>query len=120
MPQSTSALTYQLGYQTATNGTTGSANVGSVITLTAGHWYQFSTYFTNVTHGSSFNLASSLIDYGTDGATQGTNMFTFSTLQTATGTQAAISSDSTVWPCFRVANNTGVNLVDDFTVNISR
>jgi hypothetical protein len=119
MPQSTTAPTYQLGYQTATNGTTSSANVGTVITLTVGHWYQFNTYFTNTGPGTSYNIASSLIDYGTTGATPGSNLFTFSTLESITGTQAALSSDSTVYPSFRVADDTGASVLDDFAVNIS-
>ncbi len=35
----------QLAYQTATNGTTAGANIGSVVTLTASHWYQFNRLF---------------------------------------------------------------------------
>jgi Immunoglobulin domain len=119
LPQSTTAAMYQLQYQTATNGTTSDANVGSVITLTAGHWYQYGTYFTNTGPGTSYNMACSLIDYGTSGATEGTNMLTFSTLETITGTQAALSSDNTVFPAFRVAADTGASVLDDFAVNIT-
>ncbi|HEY3762857.1 MAG TPA: fibronectin type III domain-containing protein [Verrucomicrobiae bacterium] len=120
LPQSTTALTYQLAYQTATNGTTSGANIGSVVTLTAGHWYQFNTYFTNTGPGTSYNMAFSLVDYGTTGATQGSSVFTTSaTLESITGTQATLSSDSTVYPSFRVANNTGASVLDDFAVNIS-
>ncbi len=116
-PQSTTAPTYQLVCQTATNGTTANVNVGSVITLTIGHWYQFNTYFTNTGPGTSYNLASSLIDFGTTGEVEGTNVFAFSTLQTITSTQAALSSDSSVYPCFRVAENTGAAVLDNFSVN---
>jgi hypothetical protein len=116
LPQSTSTPTYQLASQTATNGTTSSANIGSVITLTVGHWYQFNTYFTNTGPGTSFNMACSLIDYGTSGETQGANMLTFSTLETVTGAQAAISSGNMTWPGFRVADNTGANILDNFVV----
>jgi Chitobiase/beta-hexosaminidase C-terminal domain/PQQ enzyme repeat len=115
VPQSTTSPTYQLVYQTATNGTTSTANVGSVITLTVGHWYQFNTFFTNTGSGTSFNMASSLIDYGTTGATAGSDLFTFSTLESITGTQAAISS-YIVYPCFRVADDTGVSILDNFNV----
>jgi hypothetical protein len=116
LPLSTTSPTYQLAYQTATNGTTSSGNIGSPLTLTVGHWYQFNTYFTNTGPGTSYNMACSLIDYGTDGATPGANVITFSTLQTITGTQPVLSSDSTVWPGFRVANNTGVGVLDNFSV----
>lgn len=116
LPQSTTTPTYQLAYQTATNGTTSSGNISSPITLTVGHWYQFNTCFTNTGPGTSYNMACSLIDYGTDGATQGANVITFSTLQTVTGTQAALSLDNSVWPGFRAANDTGAGVLDNFSV----
>jgi hypothetical protein len=119
LPQSTTAPTYQFAYQTATNGTTSSANIGPLITLTVGHWYQFNTCFTNTGPGTSYSIASSLIDYGTDGATQGTNLITFSTVESITGAQAALSSDSTVYPGFRVADNTGASVLDNFAVIIN-
>ncbi|HEY3762861.1 MAG TPA: hypothetical protein VGN23_14040 [Verrucomicrobiae bacterium] len=116
-PQSTAAPTYQLVCQTATNGVTANVNVGSVVTLMVGHWYQFNTYFTNTGPGASYNTASSLIDYGTSGTTQGANLFTFNTLQTITGTSAAISSDNAVYPALRVAADTGAAVLDNFNVS---
>ncbi len=116
LPQSTTAPTYQLQCQTATNGTTSSVNVGPVITLTIGHWYQFNTYFTNTGPGTSYTVACSLIDYGTSGTTQGTNMFTFSTVESINGTQAALSSDGIVYPGFRVADDTGMAVLDNLSV----
>jgi Glycosyl hydrolases family 39 len=116
LPQSTSTPTYQLAYQTATNGSTSGANVGSVITLIAGHWYQFNVFLTNTGPGVSYNLACNLIDYGTSGETMNTNVFAFNTLQTVTGTSAALASDSTVYPAFRVADDTGAAALDNFSV----
>jgi hypothetical protein len=64
-------------------------------------------------------MTCSLIDYGTDGATAGTNMILFGTLQTVVGSYgAALSRLHAVSPCFRVAaNTTGVAAIDNFAVN---
>jgi hypothetical protein len=116
-PASTSTPSYQLTAQERDGSNINTANLGSAMTLTVGHWYQFNTCFTNTGPGTSYNMACSLIDYGTNGNTAGTNVITFSTLQTITGTYADLASNNSVWPGFRVADDTGVAVLDNFSVS---
>jgi uncharacterized repeat protein (TIGR03806 family) len=85
------------------------------VTVTAGHWYNFTVGLTN-TSGASGNLTAScaLFDYGTDGLTSGNNLVTFSTVESHPALD--IATNTAVWPAWRLSANSAVTAWDNFQV----
>ena len=94
--------------------TTTSATLGNVSVI-AGHWYKFLVGVTNVS-GASGNLLAgcALYDYGATGLTPGTNLVTFTTLESHTDQD--IATNTAVWPAFRLTANAAVSAWDNFLV----
>jgi uncharacterized repeat protein (TIGR03806 family) len=106
--------TWSLREQTrSTNTTSAELTLGNV-NITSGHWYKFVVSATN-TSGSvgTYSTGCAMYDYGTDGQTPGTNVITFSTVQTHAGQDIA---KGTVWPSLRAFQNAGIDTWDNFLV----
>lgn len=113
LPSSGTAWPVYEQYRSAGTTTT-SASLGTA-TVTAGHWYKFVVGMTN-TSGASGNLtaACALYDYGTNGLIPGTNLITFSTIETHAALD--IATNTAVWPAFRATVNAAANAWDNFLV----
>jgi uncharacterized repeat protein (TIGR03806 family) len=96
------------------NVTTTSTALGSV-TVIAGHWYNFVVSLTN-TSGASGNVTAScaLFDYGVNGLTAGTNLITFSTVESHAALD--IATNTTVWPAWRLSVTNAVSAWDNFQI----
>ena len=98
-------------YRSGNVTTTSAASLGNV-TVTAGRWYNFVVSITNT--AGNLTTACALFDYGANGLTPGTNLITFSTVQSHA--VADITADNTVFPAWRLTANAAVNAWDNFQI----
>jgi len=111
----TSGNIYTPQYQTKTAaGSTVSTTLSPNITLTPGDWYELSGSFQNL-GGGNIEANGFLQDFGTDGQTPGSVLFTF---PATTLNSTDIASDSSVWAGLRGFKADGLNTVDNFTASI--
>ena len=103
--------------KTTTNGATAETTFSPFFTIVPGRWYKYVITFTNTSGTGTYSNYCRFIDYGTDGLTPGTNMFSFNAAANVTGAHLASSTaGSNVYPAMRFLNNAGADLIDNFLV----
>jgi len=110
-----SATSWSLYEQFRTNNTTVSSAALGNVTVTVNHWYKFLVAVTN-TSAATGNLVAgcTLLDYGADGLTPGTNLITFAA--TVSHPVQNLASNTTVWPALRAFTDAGISAWDNFLV----
>lgn len=108
----TSGNIYTPQFQTKTAaGSTVNTTLAPNLTLTVGNWYKLSGTFVNTGSGN-IQASGFLQDFGTDGQTAGSVVFSFPSTNL---TSLDIASDSTVYAALRGFKADGLNLADNFS-----